>query len=82
MPFTRPTNVKLPLASAVAVALAVPVRVTVAEAPDAEGVIEPEILKVVVDPVVKFTPVTLALLIVTDWLVGLNVTPVLVGVTV
>ena len=68
----------MPEASAVAVALAAPLNVTVAPLP---AVIVPEILQVIT-AAVKFTAVTLALLMVTGWLAGLMVKPLLLGVTV
>ena len=68
----------MPELSAVTVALAAPLSATVAALPP---VIVPEMLQVVA-VAVKFTAVTLALLIVTAWLVGLIVKPLLLGVTV
>jgi hypothetical protein len=66
----------------VAVAVAAPLKVRVAPAPLVLGLIVPEILQVGAVVAVKLTPVTLALLTVTDWVAGLNVKPALVGVTV
>ena len=68
----------MPEASAVTVALAAPVRFTVAPLPP---VIVPEMLQVIA-VAVKFAAVTLALLTVTGRLAGLSVKPLLVGVTV
>ena len=68
----------MPEASAVTVALAAPLKVTVAPLPP---VIVPEMLQVIT-VAVKFTAVALAPLMVTGWLVGLIVNPLLVGVTV
>ena len=68
----------MPEASAVAVALAAPLKVTVAPLPP---VIAPERLQVIA-VAVKFTAVAFAPLMVTGWLVGLIVNPLLVGVTV
>jgi hypothetical protein len=48
--------------------------------PLVEGVILPEIENVAV--AVKFTLVTLALVMLTAWLAGLNANPLFVGVTV
>jgi hypothetical protein len=73
----------LPEALVVAVAAAGPVSKTVAPLPPAVGVIVPEILEVgpVWGVAVKFIPVMLAVVIVADWVVGLKVNPVLLGVT-
>ena len=60
------------------VALEAPLKVTVAPLPP---VIVPEMVQVLA-VAVKFTAVTLALLIVTAWLVGLKVAVELLGVTV
>ena len=68
----------MPEASAVAVALAAPLNATVAPLPP---VIVPEMLQVIT-VAVKFTAVTLAPEIVTVWLAGLMVKPLLLGVTV
>ena len=68
----------MPEASAVTVALEAPLKATVAPLPP---VIVPEMLQVIA-VAVKFTAVTLALLIVTGLLVGLMVNPLLLGVTV
>ena len=68
----------MPEASAVAVALAAPLKVTVAPLPP---VIVPEMLQVIA-VAVKFTAVAFAPLIVTAWLAGLMVKPALMGVTV
>lgn len=77
-----PVNVKLPDASAVTVALAARLNVTVAPAPPVTGLIAPEMLKVWA-VAVKVTPeVTSALFMVTFKLAGVNVYPVCVGVTV
>jgi hypothetical protein len=71
----------LPLLSAVTVALAAPLNVTVAPLPPAAGEIMPDI-----DPVctaaAKFKPVALDPFSVKDKLDGVNVTPVLLGVSV
>ena len=71
-------KLKFPELSAVVAALAAPLSVTVAPLPP---VIVPEMLKVCV-VVVKFTPVTFALLIVTALFAGVNVNPDLLGVMV
>ena len=68
----------MPEPSAVTVALEAPLKVTVAPLPP---VTVPEMLHVIA-VAVKFTAVALALLIVTAWLVGLMVKPLLLGVTV
>ena len=68
----------MPEASAVTVALAAPLNVTVAPLPP---VIAPEILQVIA-VAVKLAAVTFALLTVTGRLDGLKVKPLLVGVTV
>ena len=78
----RPVKLKLPELSAVVVPLDVPLKVSVVPFPDAAGLTVPERVQVGSAVAVKFTPVTPALLMVTDWLVGLNVKPVLLGVTV
>jgi len=80
-PFAKPVKLKLPELSAVAVPLDVPLRVNNVPVPDADGLTVPEILHVCA-VAVKATPVVLAPLIVTAWLVGLNVNPALLGVTV
>ena len=73
----------MPDASAVAVAVAVPVSDRVAPVPLAAGLIVPETLNVeTMALAVKFTPVMLAPLTVTGALAGVNVNPVLLGVTV
>jgi hypothetical protein len=68
----------------VVVALEAPLKVTVAPAPPAEGLIVPEIEKVAGGCAVamKFRPVTLAEAIVVDCDAGLKVKPVWLGVTV
>jgi hypothetical protein len=72
----------------VVVALAAPPSVTVTPDPLAAGLIVPEILYVGGGPVevvveaVKFTPVTLAPLTVTDELDGLKLNPLLVALMV
>ena len=68
----------MPEPSAVTVALAAPVRFTVAPLPP---VIVPEMLQVIA-VAVKFIAVTLTLLMVTARFTGLKVKPVLLGVTV
>jgi hypothetical protein len=67
----------LPDASALTLALAAPLNVTLAPLPP---VIVPEMLQVAV--AVKLLAVTLAPLIVIVWLAGLMVKPLLLGVTV
>ena len=63
------------------VAPAAPLRVTVAPLPPLVGVIVPEMLKVAAAAfAVKLTPVTFAVLIVADALVGVNVNPLWLGV--
>ena len=65
-------------------ALAAPLSVTVVAVPLAAGLIVPEILYVVDDTVFvaeKLTPLTLAAFTVADWLAGLKLYPLLVGVT-
>ena len=66
------------------VALAAPLRVTVAPLPLAAGLIVPEMLQVgadELDEMVKLTPATFAPLTVAAWLPGLKLKPVLPGVT-
>jgi hypothetical protein len=70
-----------PVLLAVVVALVAPLNVIVAPAPPATGLIVPEMLNVCAVPV-KFTPVTLAPLIVAVWAAGLKVYPAFVAVTV
>jgi hypothetical protein len=84
VPFTNPVKVYAPALFAVVVALAAPLSVTVAPLPPFTGLIVPEMLNVgaVCGVAVKFTPVTFARLTVTFWLTGLNVNPVLLGVSV
>jgi hypothetical protein len=84
LPLTKPVNEKFPEASAVTVAFAAPLSVTVAPLPPVTGEIDPEMLNVeFVAVAVNDTPdVTSALLIVTFRLVGLNVYPACDGVTV
>jgi hypothetical protein len=66
-------KLKLPDASAVVVKLAAPLSVTVAPAPVEAGLMVPEMLNVGVAAVAtKLTAVTLALLMVTAWLLGLK----------
>jgi hypothetical protein len=77
-PFARPVKVYPPEASAVTVAVAAPVNATVAPGPPAPLIV-PEIVKV---PVVLKFAVPFAPLTVTAWFAGVNVKPVLVGVTV
>jgi hypothetical protein len=69
---------------AVVVALLAPPSVTVAPDPFAAGLMVPEMVYVVggTADAVKFAPVTLAPLTVTSRLDGLNVNPLLAGVTV
>jgi hypothetical protein len=74
----NPVKLKLPDPSAVTVALAVPLNVTVAALP---LLIVPKILQLIA-VAVKFTAVALAPLIVTARFTGLKVKPVLLGVTV
>jgi hypothetical protein len=76
--------VNAPELFAVVLPLAVPLNVTVAPFPPAVGVIVPEMLYVGLTcwVAVKLTPVTVAPLTVTFWLVGLNVYPVRLGVSV
>jgi hypothetical protein len=67
--------------SVVVLAAAGPLSVNVAPLPPAVGVIVPDMVNVPTCGVaVKLIPVTLALLIVAFWLVGLNVYPVWLGV--
>ena len=80
MPLGSGGKLYAPEASAVTVALAAPLSVTVAPAPP---VIVPEITQVDCVPVaVKFWPVASAPLTVTARLAGLKVKPVMLGVTV
>jgi hypothetical protein len=73
----------LPDESLVALAVAAPLRFRVTPVPADDGVIVPEMLKVLPPEVaVKVGTVTFPPLTVTDALVGWNVKPVLVGVTV
>jgi hypothetical protein len=66
-------KLKLPEASAVVVKLAAPLSVTMAPAPTEAGLIVPEMPYVgATAPAVKFTPVTLALLMVTACVLGLK----------
>jgi hypothetical protein len=67
----------------VAVAAVGPLNTTVAPLAPAVGVIVPEMLAVgpVCAVAVKFTPLTLAVVIVAACVVGLNVNPLLLGVT-
>jgi hypothetical protein len=76
--------VNAPELFAVVVALAAPLNVTVAPFPPAAGLIVPEMLYVGLTcwVAVKLTPVTVAPDTVTFWLVGLNVYPVRLGVSV
>jgi len=68
---------------AVVVAPEVPLKVTVAPLPPAVGLTVPEIVNVGagVAVAVKFTPVRLAAVMVADCDPGLNVKPVLLGVS-
>ena len=75
-------NVKLPEASAAVVRLAAPLSVSVVPVPVAAGLTVPEMLQVGIGVAVKLTAVTFAPLTVTGRLVGVNVKPVLDGVTV
>jgi len=63
----------LPEPSAIVVAAAAPLRVTVDPLPPVIGLIIPEILKVGLLWAEKFTPVTFAPLTVACWTLGLNV---------
>jgi hypothetical protein len=73
----------LPEEPAEVVAVADPLSVSNVPTPEAEGVTEPESVQVVAATMaVKFTFEMFAPLIVTVWLGGLNVYPVLLGVTV
>jgi hypothetical protein len=81
-PFARPVNVKFPEASAVVLALAAPLSVSVVPVPFAAGLTVPEMLQFAIGVAVKLTAVTFAPLTVTGWLVGLKVKPVFDGVTV
>ena len=65
----------------IVVAPAGPLKVTVAPAPPAVGLIVPEILKVCATSL-KFTPVTLAPFTIAVWLTGLKVYPAWLGVSV
>ena len=81
-PFAKDDNVKFPLELVVVEALDVPVKETRASAPSELGVIVPLMEYVVGFLVtVKLTPLTFALLMVTDWVVGENVYPLSLGVT-
>jgi hypothetical protein len=71
----------LPEESAVAVAFAAPLKVTVVPLPVVAGVIAPVILNVCA-VAVKAVAVTLPPFTVTFWLAGENVNPVLLGVRV
>ena len=74
-------NVYAPEVFVVVVAPAAPLNVTVAPLPPLLGVIVPEMLNVAGAAfAVKLTPVTLAVLIVADVLVGVNVNPLWLGV--
>ena len=64
-----PEKLKLPEASAVVVAFAAPVSVTVAPLPAAAGLTVPEMLQVAAWAV-KLTPVTFVAFTVAVWLVG------------
>jgi len=79
-----PVNVYAPELVAVVVAVAAPLRVTVAPLPPAAGLIVPEMLKVgpACAVAVKFNPVTFAPEIVAFERPGLNVNPMWLGVTV
>jgi hypothetical protein len=72
----------LPFVSATVFAFAAPLKATVAPFPPTEGLIIPETLQVGTAVATKLTLVAFALLIVNVWLGGLNVNPVLLGVTV
>jgi hypothetical protein len=78
-PLARPVNVKLPAALAVVVAFDFPVSAIVAPLPE---VPTPPVIVQVCAVAVKVAAVTFAPLTVTATLVGLNVYPLLVGVTV
>jgi hypothetical protein len=75
---TSPENEYVPVELAVVVAVAAPLRATVAALPPAPLIV-PEIVYVTV---AKFTPVRLALLTVAPRLAGVKVKPDLLGVTV
>ena len=74
-------KLKFPFASAVVVALAAPLRVTVAPLPLAVGLRVP-VIDQDCTAAVKLTPVTFAPVTVTVWLGGLRVNPLMLGVTV
>jgi hypothetical protein len=80
-PFASPEKLKLPDASAVVVALLVPLSVTVVPLPADEGLTVPERLQVWA-VAVKVTPLTFAPLTVTARDKGLKLNPALLGVTV
>ncbi len=87
-PFARPAKLKFPDESVMAVFVAAPPSATVTPAPSGTGVIVPEIAAVVGVPppppvvvAVKFTPVRLAPLTITDVVVGLKASDVPLGVT-
>jgi hypothetical protein len=71
----------LPELSAVVVAVEAPPRVTVAALPAVAGLIDPEIVQLA-DAAVKLIPLASLVVRLTCWLAGLNVKPVLLGVTV
>jgi hypothetical protein len=82
-----PRKLKLPKLSAVAVALAAPLKVTVAPAPFAAGLMMPEMLNVggggaVTLEAAKFTAATLAAATVVLCIDGPKVYPLLLGVSV
>jgi hypothetical protein len=73
-------NVYTPEEFVVVVAVAAPLKATVAPLPPVVGLIVPEMLKVCAASV-KFTPVILELFTDTLWLLGLKLYPVWLGVT-
>ena len=70
----RPVKLKFPELFAVVLETATPLKLMIAPLPTVAGLMLPEIVYVGAAAVaLKFTPVTLALLTVTAWLVGENV---------
>ena len=81
MPFARLLKLKFPFASAVVVALAAPLRVTVAPLPLAAGLRVP-VIDQDCTAAVKLSALTLAPVTVTTCDAGEKLTPALLGVTV
>jgi len=82
LPLDRPGKLKSPLLSAVVVALAAPVRVTVTPVPFAAGLLLPDMLRPEVFKAVKSMPVTLVVPKTVLWLEGVKLKPVLLGLSV